>query len=354
MNHDDRNKKGGARRSRALVLGAGGPVGRTWQSGLIAGLIEREIDLGDASLIIGTSAGAIVGAQLALGLKFAAPSKFDFAGQPASASLSDVSGLLAAMARAMRSPEPEIERAKIGAFAIEAQTISEEDSIARTAFAQIRGHSWPTRFRATAVNARTGKLQVWDASSGATLERAVASSAAIPGVFPPVEIDSDLLMDGAIAANTPLRLAVQFGASRIIILPTGYACALKDPPTRAVGKILHAITLMIAWQLMRELELIPESVDVHLVPTLCPLAVSPFDFSASHELIERAAESSKKWIEEGGLTRRALRKSLRLIVIEFLRRHRTGGPTPTSRGTPRRTRPRNCVPLWNEAACRAF
>jgi len=80
MNHDDRNKKGGARRSRALVLGAGGPVGRTWQSGLIAGLIEREIDLGDASLIIGTSAGAIVGAQLALGLKFAAPSKFDLAG----------------------------------------------------------------------------------------------------------------------------------------------------------------------------------------------------------------------------------------------------------------------------------
>ena len=127
MNHDDRNKKGGARRSRARVLGAGGPVGRTWQSGLIAGLIERKIDLGDASLIIGTSAGAIVGAQLALGLKFAAPSKFDLAGQPASASLSDVSGLLAAMGRAMRSPEPEIERAKIGAFAIEAQTISEED-----------------------------------------------------------------------------------------------------------------------------------------------------------------------------------------------------------------------------------
>ena len=140
--------------------------------------------------------------------------------------------------------------------------------------------------------------------------QAVLASAAIPGVFPPVEINGDLLMDGAIAANTPLRLAVKNGATRIIILPTGYACALKDPPTRAVGKILHAITLMIAWQLMRELELIPESVDVHLVPTLCPLAVSPFDFSASRELIERAAESSKKWIEEGGLTRRALPQEL--------------------------------------------
>jgi len=236
MNHDDRNKKGGARRSRALVLGAGGPVGRTWQSGLIAGLIEREIDLGDASLIIGTSAGAIVGAQLALGLKFAAPSKFDLAGQPASASLSDVSGLLAAMGRAMRSPEPEIERAKIGAFAIEAQTISEEDSIARTAFAQIRGHSWPTRFRATAVNARTGKLQVWDASSGATLERAVASSAAIPGVFPSITIKGERYIDGGVRSMLNADLATGYD---IIIVVSCFALEgvgeIKNPDMATIN-----------------------------------------------------------------------------------------------------------------------
>ena len=236
MNHDDRNKKGGARRSRALVLGAGGPVGRTWQSGLIAGLIERKIDLGDASLIIGTSAGAIVGAQLALGLKFAAPSKFDFAGQPASASLSDVSGLLAAMGRAMRSPEPEIERAKIGAFAIEAQTISEEDSIARTAFAQIRGHSWPTRFRATAVNARTGKLQVWDASSGATLERAVASSAAIPGVFPSITIKGERYIDGGVRSMLNADLATGYD---IVIVVSCFALEgvgeIKNPDMATIN-----------------------------------------------------------------------------------------------------------------------
>ena len=139
---------------------------------------------------------------------------------------------------------------------------------------------------------------------------AILASTAIPGIFPPVLIDGDALMDGAIAANTPLRLAVELGASRIIILPTGYACALEEPPTRAIGKALHAITLMIAWQLMRELEWMPEHVDVHLVPTLCPLAVSPFDFSMAKELIERAAQSTKKWIEEGGLTRRALPQEL--------------------------------------------
>jgi NTE family protein len=146
-------------------------------------------------------------------------------------------------------------------------------------------------------------------SSGPAVE-AILASTAIPGVFPHVEIDGDALMDGAVAADTPVRLAVELGASRIIILPTGYACALEQPPSRAIAKALHAITLMISWQLMYELERIPSNVQVHLVPTLCPLAVSPFDFSASRELIERATESSKKWIDEGGLTRNALPKEL--------------------------------------------
>ena len=93
-------------------------------------------------------------------------------------------------------------------------------------------------------------------------------------------------------------------------MPTGYACALKEPPTRAIGKALHAITLLIACQLMYELELIADDIEVHLVPTLCRLSVSPFDFSRSRELIERAAQSTKKWIDEGGLERRALPQEL--------------------------------------------
>ncbi len=141
-------------------------------------------------------------------------------------------------------------------------------------------------------------------SAGSAIEAVLASSA-IPGIFPPVEIGGEPLMDGAVAANTPVRLAAELGASRIIILPTGYACALKEPPKTPVGKALHAITLMIAWQLMHELENIPKDIQVHLARTLCPLAVSPFDFSCSRELIERASRSTQKWIDDGGLSRSA-------------------------------------------------
>lgn len=140
-------------------------------------------------------------------------------------------------------------------------------------------------------------------SKGPAVE-AVLASAAIPGIFPHVEIDGQMLMDGAIAANTPIRAAADLGASRIIVLPTGYSCAVKEPPKGAIARTLHAINLLIAWQLIRDLDLVPDEIDVTVVPTLCPLTVSPYDFSASHRLMQRAEESTRKWLDSGGLSRR--------------------------------------------------
>ncbi|GMV47787.1 MAG: hypothetical patatin-like protein [Pseudomonadota bacterium] len=146
-------------------------------------------------------------------------------------------------------------------------------------------------------------------SSGPAVD-AVLASAAVPGIFPPVRIGDQDLMDGAIAANTPLRLAVELGAKRIVVLPTGYACALEGAPRGAIAKALHAVTLLIAWQLMHELDSMPPDVQVHLAPALCPLAVSPYDFSASRRLVERARQSTRAWIAEGGLERPARSREL--------------------------------------------
>jgi NTE family protein len=130
---------------------------------------------------------------------------------------------------------------------------------------------------------------------------AIMASAAVPGVFPAVEIDGAALMDGAVAANTPLGAAATLGARRIVILPTGYACDLLAPPAGAVARALHAITLLIAWQLIRDIERLSPEVELRLVPALCPLDVSPYDFTRAASLIERARGSTEKWIAEGGL-----------------------------------------------------
>src|SRR5256885_15444383 len=49
--------------TRALVLSGGGPGGAAWMLGFIDGLRRDGVDLGEADLVVGTSAGAPPGAQ---------------------------------------------------------------------------------------------------------------------------------------------------------------------------------------------------------------------------------------------------------------------------------------------------
>jgi len=131
---------------------------------------------------------------------------------------------------------------------------------------------------------------------------AILASTAIPAAFAPVHVDSLYLADGAISSNTPVRVAVANGAERLIILPTGYACARQTPPVGAVANALHALTLLIARQLIAELEHLEAGIDYYVLPPLCPLECSPYDFTRTGELIERAIASTDEWIDGGGLT----------------------------------------------------
>jgi NTE family protein len=133
--------------------------------------------------------------------------------------------------------------------------------------------------------------------------QAILASAAIPAAFAPVHFESLYLADGAISSNTPVRVAVANGAKRLIILPTGYACARQTPPQGAVANAMHALTLLIARQLIDELETLERHIDYFVLPPLCPLSGSPYDFSHTDELIARAIESTDAWLAEGGLER---------------------------------------------------
>jgi NTE family protein len=139
-------------------------------------------------------------------------------------------------------------------------------------------------------------------SSGPVVD-AVLASAAIPGVFPPVRINGMDLVDGGVANNTPISAAVALGATRIIVLPAGFACALRKPPGSAIAQALHALTLVIARQLVRDLEFYSTRAQIYVVPPLCPLDVSPYDYTQCAQLIERAAQKTRAWLADGGLDR---------------------------------------------------
>ncbi len=137
-------------------------------------------------------------------------------------------------------------------------------------------------------------------SKGSAVD-AILASCAIPAAFAPVRLDDRFLVDGAVANNTPIRIAAQLGATRIIVLPTGFGCALENPPRGTIATALHAITLIIARQLVSDLESMESVVEIITIPPLCPLKCSAYDFSRTGELIERAAENTEKWLMARGL-----------------------------------------------------
>lgn len=132
-------------------------------------------------------------------------------------------------------------------------------------------------------------------ASGPTVE-VLCASAAIPGVFPPVAIGGRTLVDGGVLNNTPVSCAVTAGATDVYVLPTGYACALSCPPRAALDVAVHAVTLMIHQRLASDVVEFQERVDLHVAPPLCPLDVSPIDFSRTGELIDRARSSTARWL----------------------------------------------------------
>ena len=147
-------------------------------------------------------------------------------------------------------------------------------------------------------------------SEGPTADAIVASTA-IPGAFSPIHYRDYYLADGAVSANTPVRIAVKKGAKRLIILPTGHACANQAPPVGAVANALHALTLLIARQLVDELENLGPDIEYYVVPPLCPLVGSPYDFSRTSEHIARAIDTTDAWLADKGLQQSEIPHELR-------------------------------------------
>ncbi|RMI92760.1 hypothetical protein BIU87_17485 [Streptomyces sp. ZS0098] len=210
---------------KALVLGGGGPVGGAWLTGMLAGLTEAGVDPDTADVLIGTSAGAVFGARLRCGTPAAELYERQLSGADA-VRLPVTAGQTARFLwAALGSRDSGRSIARLGRTALRARTGPESDVLDTVGRLLGEARDWPDReLRVTAVDARTGEVEAFDAHSGVKLLEAVAASCAVPVVWPPVTVAGRRWMDGGSRSTANLQLA--HGSRRVLAIV---------PIPRAVG-----------------------------------------------------------------------------------------------------------------------
>ena len=262
----------------AFVLSGGAGLGAI-QVGMLRALYERGVG---PEVIVGTSAGALNGAFIA--------------SRPQTVATADELG---AIWRGLRRGQvfPTNPVTGLLGFLGARDHLVPESGLRRLISKHVQGDELedvPIPLHVVAVDVITGEeLRL---SRGPVLD-AVLASCAIPGVLRPVPWEERTLMDGGVANNTPISHAVELGARRIYVLPTGHACALAEPPRSALGMALHAISLLTHRRLIDDIERHRDDAQLIVLPPPCPLSISPIDFDRAEELIARALDDARECID---------------------------------------------------------
>jgi NTE family protein len=215
---------------RALVLAGGGLAGIAWETGILCGIADESPTaarmLLDSDVLVGTSAGSAVAAQISSGH----PLEELFARQVAETSAEidpgvNIEAITALFLTALSDSNTlgnnkRQQMQRIGAVALMAETVPEP--VRRDVIAQrLPSHAWPDReVRLTAIDAATGELVVFDRDSGVELVDAVAASCAVPGAWPPVTIAGRRYMDGGVGSSVNLGVAHDCDEA-VILVPAG-------------------------------------------------------------------------------------------------------------------------------------
>ena len=153
-------------------------------------------------------------------------------------------------------------------------------------------------FAAVATDALTGEPELLRAGS---IKPAVLASSAIPGVFPPVDIDGRHYVDGGVAANVPIRQAIAFGASSVICLDATPPAAASRLPASLSGRVLHSASLMLRNQRSHAVDDLAARYRIAVLPNPIPPDMGSFNFNHNDAMLEDshrlAAAAIQGWTE---------------------------------------------------------
>ncbi|MFJ1847558.1 MULTISPECIES: patatin-like phospholipase family protein [unclassified Streptomyces] len=220
----------------ALVLGAGGITGGAWETGILHGLAQAGVDLAGADLIIGSSAGAVVGAQLASGL-MGLPELYGLQLTDPRDMTGGKLGVLTVLRYAgavLSARTPEAYGRKLARIARDARLGITADERRAAIAERLPTADWPERpLRITAVDATTGELRTFDRDSAVPLADAVTASCAVPAVWPVATVGGRSWIDGGVHSPANAHLAAGYGRV-VVIAPTARGNkAIASPRSQA-------------------------------------------------------------------------------------------------------------------------
>ncbi|KFL31142.1 hypothetical protein JP75_09555 [Devosia riboflavina] len=212
-----------------IILGGGGETGIAWETGVLAALADQAgLTFDKVDIVVGTSAGAFAGEYYASGIDLDAQVEKERTRQVVTAPVPAGEGMSAIppeLMAALLSTDGTIEERgqHIGKLAVEVKTAISSADLVGYVGTMLSGSDWPQQvdLRVTTVDAETGKTVLWDRDDNVSLAAAVASSAAVPGFMPAVEINGRHYTD---APRTPFspEIVAEKGLNAIIYigLPT--------------------------------------------------------------------------------------------------------------------------------------
>jgi NTE family protein len=211
----------------ALVLGGGGITGIAWELGILKGLADAGVDLSGADLVVGTSAGSVVGAQITTGqsLDDLYATQLEPADREIGAELGRFT-LLRLVPPMLFPGTQQRKLARVGKLSMRAHPPGGEKRI-EVIRSRIGVVDWSERdLKVTAVEAESGEFVAFDRHSGVDLVHAVAASCAVPVVWPAVTIDGLHYVDGGMRSTANVDLAEGYDVVVVIApLPQAFSKA---------------------------------------------------------------------------------------------------------------------------------
>lgn len=212
---------GGA--ARAVAFGGGGEWFLAWMVGYANGLLESGVDLSQADITIGTSAGSFVGAAIKGGrLTELTQALQQLGNNPAMANkelnitLGAPSQLRAQTVMAQTNEITPTTLQEIGRAAMASHNAPDDKYVA--ALDALLGlTSWPTGHHTTSTDCYTGESVIVSADSGVTIAQAAAASSSLPGANGPTWLDDRLCMDGGVSLSST-HAEMLAGAKSVLII----------------------------------------------------------------------------------------------------------------------------------------